>query len=90
MPEHPDLAAVADAFNRIGAWVNVLDREYRLVYMSDDARLTNGGFAEMVPPPLGDYFFGPEYIDTLLDWPGAGSPARPAPDGRAGDRFPGC
>src|SRR5829696_3221192 len=72
LPEHPVLAEVASTFNQAGAWCKVYDGEYRLVYMTDEGRLTYGGLVEMVPVPLGAYIFGPEYIDAMLSWPGAG------------------
>jgi hypothetical protein len=64
------LAEVASSLNRIGAWANIYDREYRFVYSTDDFRLTNGGLVEMVPVPLDVYLFGPEYFDALLSWSG--------------------
>jgi hypothetical protein len=71
MPEHPALAAVASALNQMGVWGQVFDREYGLVYMTDDFRLSSGDLVEMVPVPLGAYVFGSEYINAMLDWPGA-------------------
>ena len=55
LPEHPVLAEVASALNRAGAWGQVFDREYRLVYLTDELRLSNGDLVEMVPVPLGAY-----------------------------------
>lgn len=72
LPEHPVLAELASALNRAGVWAQITDREGRLVYMTDDLRLTNGDLVEMVPVPLGAYGFGPEYIDAMLSWPGGG------------------
>lgn len=72
MPEHPALAEVASALNRAGAWGQVFDREYRLVYLTDELRLSNGDLVEMVPVPLGAYFFGAEYVTAMLGWPGGG------------------
>jgi class 3 adenylate cyclase len=72
LPEHPALAQVASALNRAGAWGQVLDHEYRVVYMTDDLRLTNGGLVEMVPVPLGAFVFGPDYVNAMLGWPGGG------------------
>jgi class 3 adenylate cyclase len=69
LPEHPVLAEVASALNRIGAWGQVFDRQYRLVYMTDDFRIANGGMVEMLPVPLGGHLFGPEYVDTVLGSP---------------------
>jgi class 3 adenylate cyclase len=70
LPEHPVLAQVASALNHVGAWGQVIDREYRLVYMTDDFRLSQGGYGEMVAVPLGAHLFGPEYADAMLGWPG--------------------
>jgi len=70
LPEHPVLAEVASALNQVGAWGQMIDCEYRLVYMTDDFRLSQGGYAEMVPVPLGAHLFGPEYVDAMLGWPG--------------------
>jgi hypothetical protein len=72
LPEHPVLAEVASALNRAGAWGQVFDHEYRLVYMTDEFRMTYGGLVEMVPVPLGAYVFGPEYVNAMLSWPGGG------------------
>jgi class 3 adenylate cyclase len=72
LPEHPVLAELASGLNRIGEWAQLFDREYRLVYMTDEERLSNGGLAEMVPLPLGAYAFGPEYTDAVVGWPHGG------------------
>ena len=52
LPENPVLAEVASALNQAGAWGQVWDREYRLVYMTDELRLSNGNLVEMVTVPL--------------------------------------
>lgn len=70
LPEHPALAEVAGALNRAGAWGTVCDHEFRLVYLTDDFRLSNGGLSEMVPVPLGAHIFGAEYVSAALGWPG--------------------
>jgi class 3 adenylate cyclase len=72
LPEHPLLAELASAFNRVGAWVVVYDREYRVVFMTDEFRLSSGDLVEMVPVPLGAYLFGREYIDASFSWPASG------------------
>src|SRR5690242_2209177 len=43
LPEHPVLAEFAEALNQAGLWAYVLDREYRVVYMTDELRRSNGG-----------------------------------------------
>jgi class 3 adenylate cyclase len=70
LPEHPVLAEVASALNRAGAWAQILDREFRVAYMTDELRLTFGGLVEMVPVDLGVYAFGTESVNTTLGWPG--------------------
>lgn len=68
LPDHPVLAETSRALNRTGLWSYVLDREYRVVFMTDELRLSNGGLADMVPVPLGERFLGPEFLDTALGW----------------------
>ncbi|HEX6228138.1 MAG TPA: adenylate/guanylate cyclase domain-containing protein [Solirubrobacterales bacterium] len=62
---------MASTLNRAGVWCKVFDREYRVVYITDEGRLTYGGLVGMVPVPLGAYIFGAEYVDAMLSWPGA-------------------
>jgi class 3 adenylate cyclase len=69
LPEHPVLAEFAEALNQAGLWAYVLDREYRVVYMTDELRRSNGGLTEMVRVPLGAHLFGAEFLDTALEWP---------------------
>jgi hypothetical protein len=68
LPEHPVLAELSSNLNRFGAWAQLFDHEYRLVYITDDFRLSQGGYAEMIPVPLGAFMFGPEYVDAMLGW----------------------
>jgi class 3 adenylate cyclase len=70
LPEHPVLAELASALNRAGAWGHVYDHGYRVVYMTDDFRLSNGRLTDMVPVPLGAYLFGAEYVSAALGWSG--------------------
>jgi class 3 adenylate cyclase len=70
LPEHPGLAEVAAALNASRTWGLVLDREWRLVYMTDDIRLSNGENRELVPVPLGGFYLGPEVLDVMLGWTG--------------------
>jgi class 3 adenylate cyclase len=72
LPEHPVLAELASTLNGAGTWAHIFDHDYRVVYMTDDLRLTNGNLIEMVPIPLGIYGFGEEYVDAVLGWPGGG------------------
>jgi len=70
LPEHPALAEVATALNQAGAWGHIYDHGYRVAYMTDDFRLSNGNLIEMVPVPLGAHVFGAEYVSAALGWPG--------------------
>jgi len=72
LPEQPVLAAMASALNQAGVWAYVMDRDYRLVYITQESRLSNGGLVEMCPVPLGAYVFGTEYTDAMLGWSGPG------------------
>lgn len=70
LPEHPALAEVASALNRSGSWGWVVDASWRMAYMTDEIRLSNGRLAEMVPVPLGVPWFARESIDVMLGWSG--------------------
>ncbi|MCW2979880.1 MAG: guanylate cyclase [Solirubrobacterales bacterium] len=69
LPENAVLAETAEALNRAGLWAYVLDREYRVVYMTDELRRSNGGLIEMVRVPLGAHLFGTDFLDAALGWP---------------------
>lgn len=69
LPGNPVLAETAEALNEAGLWAYVLDRQYRVVYMTDELRRSNGGLTEMVRVPLGAHLFGPDFLDAALTWP---------------------
>jgi class 3 adenylate cyclase len=69
LPENPVLAEMAEALNQAGLWAYVLDRDYRVVYMTDELRRSNGSLIEMVRVPLGAHLFGADFLDAALDWP---------------------
>jgi hypothetical protein len=54
LPEHPALAQVASSLNRAGAWGQMLDHEYRVIYMTDCASggraLASKGLLERLEP----------------------------------------
>jgi hypothetical protein len=68
LPEDPALAEVAAGLNAAGHWGWISDRDWRVVYMTDDLRLTFGGQLELVPVALGHHFFGPEHLRTALGY----------------------
>ena len=66
LPDDPSLAAIAVALNDAGQWADIVDRQWRSVYMTDDARLSYGGLLERASVALGAHYFGPEAVDTRL------------------------
>ena len=74
LPEDPTLAAVARAFNDGGYWAELVDREWRGVYMTDDTRRMYGGRSELAPYPLGVHSYGPERVNAGLEWRGGQFP----------------
>lgn len=70
LPEHPVLAEIARALNDSGSWGSLHDASWRLVYMTDELRLSNGRLAEMVPVPRTAMSFSSEALDVLLGWSG--------------------
>lgn len=68
LPEHPALADAARAIRDAGHWGWVVDDRWRLVYASDELRLSFGALVEYAPFPIGAHLFGPEWIRTSLGW----------------------
>lgn len=69
LPEDPALASVAAALRDAGQWGEVVDRDWRWVYMTDDLRLSNGALLQLAPVPLGAHYFGPEAVSARRNWP---------------------
>src|SRR5690348_14449814 len=74
LPEDPVLAAAASALNDAGYWAEIVDRGWRSVYMTDDARLIYGDRTEPVQITLGAHLFGPERTCEALEWRGGQFP----------------
>ncbi len=70
LPEDSTLAAVAVALNHARHWGEIVDCDWRCVYLTDDARLSYGGLVELVPYPIGAYCYGPEHVSTMIGWRG--------------------
>jgi len=68
LPNDPVLAEMAAAMRDTGNWAEIVDRDWRLVYMTDDLRLASGGMLEFVPVPLGAHYFGAEAMSARLQW----------------------
>lgn len=66
-PKDPALAAVAAAINGAKHWGQVLDADWRWVYMTDDLRLSSGGMQELAPFPFGSHYFSPEAVSARME-----------------------
>jgi len=68
LPADPALAAMAVALRDAGHWAEIVDRDWRLVYATDDLRRIYGGLTVLAPVAIGSHYFGPEAVRTRLDW----------------------
>jgi len=68
LPEDPALADAARAIRDTGHWGWIVDDRWRIVWASDEIRMTFGGLTEMVPFPLGSHMFGPEWVRASTAW----------------------
>ena len=71
LPDDPVLAATAAALNDAGQWAEVVDRDWRAVYITDEARWMYGGKVELAPFPLGVHPYGPERVSMAMEWRGS-------------------
>jgi class 3 adenylate cyclase len=74
LPADPVLAATAAALNDAGQWAEISDRNWGVVYMTDEARWMYGGKAELAPFPLGGHPYGPERVSMAMEWRGGQFP----------------
>ena len=74
LPENPVLAAWGAALNAAGHWAEIVDAQWRTVYMTDDARRIYGGRVEMAPLTLGGHAYGPERVEESSAWRGGQFP----------------
>jgi class 3 adenylate cyclase len=68
LPDDPALAATAQALNEAGQWAEIVDRDWRGVYMTDDARRIYGGRVELAPYPVGAFLLGPDRVSLSMEW----------------------
>src|SRR5438874_7142540 len=68
LPGDPTLAATAVAMRDAGQWGEIFDRNWRIVYMTDELRTSAGLGLELVSVPLGEHVFGREALETRLGW----------------------
>ncbi len=68
LPQDPALADAARAIGDTGHWGWIVDDRWRLVWVSDDLRLSFGALVEHVPFALDAPLFGPEWMRTSAGW----------------------
>ena len=68
LPDDPALASAASALSEAGHWGWVVDDRWRLMYATDELRLSFGALVEHATFAVGDNLFGPSWIRTSLDW----------------------
>src|SRR5947208_14699996 len=66
LPGDPTLAATAVALRDAGQWGEIYDRNWRIVYMTNELRTSAGLGVELVSVPLGEHVFGREALETRL------------------------
>lgn len=66
IPGDPLLAEVARSLQDTGNWGWIVDAEWRVLFNSDEQRLSFGGSIEMVAVVLGEHLFGPAVISAML------------------------
>jgi class 3 adenylate cyclase len=60
LPDDPNLARWASALNDAGQWASLYDSEWRLVWATDESRLTYGDTGAGTVLPMGFHLFGAE------------------------------
>jgi class 3 adenylate cyclase len=68
LPEDLVLASAATALQQAGHWAEIVDRDWRLVYGTDDMRRIMGGLTALAAVAIGEHYFGPAAVDTRLAW----------------------
>lgn len=68
VPQDPILADVAAALRDTGDWGWVVDADWRLVYMTDQLRLSFGGMVEMAPAVVEEHLFGPAVVQSSAEF----------------------
>lgn len=68
LPEDPTLEEVAVSVRDSHDWAWIVDRAWRLRYMTDEHRASFAAGVGMIPIPLGAYLFGPEMAGASAQW----------------------
>jgi class 3 adenylate cyclase len=69
LPEEPSLAELAVALNEAGQWAEIVDSEWRIVFVTDSLRTAGGFFVGTTPSLQGRFMFETEYLDTFIGLP---------------------
>ena len=62
LPEDPTLAAYAAVLNETGHWASILDAQWRLVFVTDEVRLSTGEQFDSAVQRVGEHWFGPPEV----------------------------
>jgi class 3 adenylate cyclase len=76
LPDDPILAAAAQALNETGHWAEILDKDWRAAYMTDEGRRIYGGRVELAQYLVGCHVYSRESIDLMGAWPGGHFPIK--------------
>jgi class 3 adenylate cyclase len=68
LPDDPVLAEAAVGLRDCGEWGWLVDRDWRLVYVTDEQRRSLALGAKMVEIVIGVHIFGPEVMCASRDW----------------------
>jgi class 3 adenylate cyclase len=68
LPEDPTLADVAKAVRDSGQWAWVVDARWRIVYITDELRRSNGAPGTLAAFAIGEHLFGPAALSASESW----------------------
>ncbi len=68
LPEDPILAEVAAALQDTGDSGWVVNRDWSVLYTTDEMRLSLAGGLEMAPIVIGEHLFGPAMLRVCTEW----------------------
>jgi len=60
LPEDPTLSVYAEVLNELGHWAIIFDAQWRVVFVTDERRLSNGDQGASTGFGIGRHWFGPD------------------------------
>ena len=69
LPDDPVLAEWATAMREVGDWGWIVDSSWRLLFVTEEQRLSLAYDVEMTPLPIGEHLFGPRVTEMSTHWP---------------------